>query len=235
MAGDASAMETWKAIGHANGFLKDHEDLYAGARGTAPIAVLISERSGGPRIRFDWPTDNTGLYDLLAKNSVLHDIRLITAADEAELASYAGVVVPAFVAPTPEETALLARYRARGGKVLELPAGVPPREILTKVRALAPDGMALAVEGPPHVLGNVTRIGARKALAIHVLNYNPEPVSGVRVHLRLDRDSASLAGAHPRLVTPDAQTAGIADVRRNGSEIEFVIQKLDTYGVVVLE
>lgn len=235
MVGDPSAMETWKAIGRYNGFLKDHEDLYVKARGTAPIAVLISERAGGPRIRVDWPTDNTGLYDLLGKNSVLHDIRLITAVDEAQLAPYAGVVLPAFVARTAEESAMLARYRAKGGKVLELPAGMPPQEILSKVRALAPDGMALAVEGAPHVLGNVTRIGAGKAFAIHVLNYNPEPVSGVRIRLRLDRDSASLAGAHPRLITPDAQTAEIADVRRNRAEIEFTIHKLDTYGVVVLE
>ena len=45
--GNASALETWAAIGQYNGFLKDHEEIYVDARGAAPIAVLMSERRPG--------------------------------------------------------------------------------------------------------------------------------------------------------------------------------------------
>ena len=39
------------------------------------------------------------------------------------------------------------------------------REVLERVRGLAPDRIGLAVEGAPHVLGNVTRLGSRNGLA----------------------------------------------------------------------
>lgn len=235
MASDPSALATWKAIGHYNGFLKEHEELYWRARGTAPIAVLISERRGGPVIRFDWDRDDTGLYDLLARNSVLHDIRLITAVDEQQLASYTGVVLPAFVAPTARETAMLERYKAKGGRILVLPSEASPREVLEKVRLLGQGRVWLSVEGAPNVLGNLTRPGGRKALAIHLLHYAPEPASGVRVRVNLGREFVSLANAQPRLLSPDAKTAGITAVRRDGSGIEFVLETLDTYGILLLE
>ena len=242
--GDASALETWRAIGRYNGFLKDHEDLYWKARGAAPIAVLVSERHRGNVIEFGWDKDETGLYDLLAKNSVLHDIRLINALEEEQLAAYAGVVVPAFVTPTPAEAAMLARFEKNGGKVCALESAVLDalgsreavrREVLEKVRALAPGRLALTVEGAPHVLGNLTRLGSRKGLAVHLLNYAPEGASGVRVRLNLDREFAGLAGAQPRLLTPDAGTSGVGSVRRSGSVVEFTLKNLDTYGIVVLE
>ena len=241
IAGDPSAMDTWRSIGRYNGFLKDHEDLYCGARGAAPIAVLISEGRGGAVIRpdwdrqFDWSSDNTGLFDPLAKSSVLHDIRLITAVDERQLAAYAGVVVPAFLAPTAEESAMLAGYKERGGKVLTLPGNISPAEAVAQIRGFVPGALSLAVEGAPHVLGNVSRLGGRKALAIHLLNYGSEPVSGVHIRMNLDREFGSLTGVQPRLVTPDSGTATIAAVKWNGSAIEFVVKSLDTYGIVVLE
>jgi hypothetical protein len=45
--GDASALETWAAIGHYNGFLKTHQEIYTGARDVASIAVLTAERRPG--------------------------------------------------------------------------------------------------------------------------------------------------------------------------------------------
>ncbi len=242
--GNAGALETWKAIGRYNRFLKDHEDLYWKARGTAPVAVLIFERRRGNVIQFGWDKDQTGLYDLLAKHSVLHDIRLVDALEEKQLAAYAGVVVPAFLDSSARLTDMLKRFRKNGGKVVTLSEALlesletneaARREVLERVRGLAPDRIGLAVEGAPHVLGNVTRLGSRKGIAIHLLNYAPEAASGVRVRVNLDREFASLADTLPRLLTPDSQTEGLAAVRSGVSTVEFQIQNLDTYGVVVIE
>ena len=108
--------------------------------------------------------------------------------------------------------------------------GAAPADFVDKVRALAPARLSVEVEGAPHVLANVTRLGARRALAVHLLNYAPEPVSGVRVRLKLGGEFATLAGARPRLLTPDQGTAGLA-----GAAGEFTLKSLDTYGVVVIE
>jgi hypothetical protein len=259
MDADPAALESWKAIGQYNGFLKDHEDLYWNARGIGPIAVLISEkpRRGEP-VGFGWDQDDTGIYDLLAKNSVLFDIRLLSVLDQSQLASYAGVVLPASVALTARDTDMLRRYKDNGGKIFVLGDGKERaslgtivsddavfetlraseesrREILERVRGLAPGRLLLTVKGAPHVLGNITRLGSGKRLAIHLLNYDPAPVSGVRVRVDLDREFGSLGSVQPRLVTPDSRTAGITAVRRNGSAIEFTLQSLDTYGVAILE
>ena len=242
--GNAEALETWKAIGRYNGFLKDHEELYWKARPAAPVAVLLSERRRGNVIQFGWDRDETGLYDLLAKGSVLHDIRLVDALEEKQLAAYAGVVVPAFVTPSARLTAMLERFRKNGGKVAALDGALlgrletseaARREVLETVRGLAPDRLGLAVEGAPHALGNITRLGSGKGLAVHLLNYAPEAASGVRVRVNLGREFASLKGARPRLVTPDASTAGFAVAPGGGSAVEFTIQVLDTYGIVVIE
>jgi hypothetical protein len=191
-------------------------------------------------VGFGWDQDDTGLYDLLAKNSVLFDIRLLGALDDAQLAAYAGVVLPASVTLTARDTELLRRYKENGGRIYVLGDGgdlsseISRREALEKVRGLAPGRLSLTVQGPPHVLGNLTRLGSGKALAIHLLNYGGAPVSGVQVRVHLDREFASLAGARPRLLTPDADTAGIA-AHRGGQTVEFTLGSLDTYGVVVLE
>jgi hypothetical protein len=51
----------------------------------------------------------------------------------------------------------------------------------------------------------------------------------------LDPEFGSLGAGQPGLVTPDAGTAGITNVRRGGATIEFALDSLDTYGVVVLK
>lgn len=130
---------------------------------------------------------------------------------------------------------MLAGYKERGGKVLTLPGNISPAEAVAQIRGFVPGALSLAVEGAPHVLGNVSRLGGRKALAIHLLNYGSEPVSGVHIRMNLDREFGSLTGVQPRLVTPDSGTATIAAVKWNGSAIEFVVKSLDTYGIVVLE
>ncbi len=216
MENTPAAMESWKAIGQYNRFLRQHEDLYWKARPVSPIAVAAP----AGRVSFGWDRDESGVYDLLAKNSILFDIR-----PAQELSGYSGIVIPpgAGSAPLPQGAAVYA------------PApGAPPGEILERVRALAPEALSLSIEGAPHVLGNITRLGSGKSLAVHLLNYAPAPVSGLKVRVRLDKEFALLASAAPRLFTPDSVRPGAMRVRRAESGIEFTVDKLDVYAVVTL-
>jgi hypothetical protein len=86
MAGDASALATWNAIGEYHGFLAAHEDLYRGARQVAPVTAFVSDRQ---RIGFSWNQDETGRLDAFAKAGILYDLRL---AEETMIPAAAPVV-----------------------------------------------------------------------------------------------------------------------------------------------
>jgi hypothetical protein len=73
LTGDAAAAGTWKAIGHYNGFLAEHEELYRNARAVTATNVELSDRS---RINFSWNADDTDRLDALAKAGVMYDLKL---------------------------------------------------------------------------------------------------------------------------------------------------------------
>lgn len=74
---------------------------------------------------------------------------------------------------------------------------------------------------------------ANYILVNHLLNYAPERVSAVRVHVNFDEEFLALAAAQPRLLTPDSGTAGLKAVQRMNSTVEFSLETLKTYGVIV--
>ena len=214
--GTPAAMEAWKAIGEYSLFLLENQRLYAKARPVSRVAVAAPIGS----LSFTWDREDVALYDLLAKNSILFDIR---PAEEA--LRYPAVVIP----PSSRKPA------APGGTQVFAPAAdAPAEEILAHVRALAPDALSIAVEGAPHVAANVTRLDSGKGLAIHLLNYDPGPVSNLKVRLRLDREYAQLAGKEPRVFTPDSARPAVG-VRRAGTRIEITLDRLDIYTVLTLE
>jgi hypothetical protein len=215
--GTPKAMESWKAIGQYSRFLREHEDLYWKARSAASIAVV------GPAAQtsFTWDRGDTGLYDLLAKSSVPFDIRPLK-----EALQYPAVVIPSSsgVGAVPPGTHGYAPA-----------AGAAPEDILARVRALAPDALSVAVEGAPNVVANVMRLGSGKGLAIHVLNYHPSPASQVLVRVRPGREWSELAGATPRLFTPDSEAGTAVRGRRANAGLELTVSNLDVYAVITLE
>ena len=96
----------------------------------------------------------------------------------------------------------------------------PGDTLMIRDRDAAP---SVAIQGADHVIANVTRVGGK--LVIHLLNYGQKAASGIRVRLKLDNESA---GA-PRMFTPDAATRGLT-----GQDLEFKLDTLDTYAVIVL-
>ncbi len=85
------------------------------------------------------------------------------------------------------------------------------------------------------MLANVTRLGSGRGLAVHLLNYAAQPAAGLRVRIHLDREFAALAGAAPRLFTPDAAGKRDMPTRRTDSGVEFTLDRLDVYSVVIFE
>jgi hypothetical protein len=228
MAGDASALASWRAIAAANGFLKRNEALYAGARSVAPVAVLRSPIArDGSTGGFSWSKGDTEFYDQLSKKSVPYKVRMLGAVSEAQLGEHRGVVVPRSTVLSAVDEAMLERYKNRGGKVLvfdeEMPSGA-----MAKIRDLAGGAEWIKIEGAPHVLTTLTSLDEGKRLAVHLLNYDQQPVEGVKVKLRGTRL------ASPRLFTPDGETRGPENVKRSAGGIEFTLPRLDTYAVVVL-
>jgi hypothetical protein len=177
-------------------------------------------------VSFAWEREETGLFDALSRNSVLHDIRLASTLDRDLLRAYQAVVIPAGVELTPA----LHEYEDSGGKIYIAPAA--DLRTVAAIRALTPDAPSLTIEGAPYVLGNITRLGSDNVLAIHLLNYAPEPVSGLRVRVNLGKEFSGLAAA-PRVVTPDGPGA-ISGVNRTGTTVQFTLDQLDIYTVVVL-
>lgn len=233
MAGDASALTAWKAISESNGFLKQNQALYTGARGVAPVAVLMSAKSpAGAAGSFSWGKENTALYDLLSKKSVPYHIRLLGAVTEDDLKQYRVLVIPETTALSPVDEEMLGRFKSGGGKVLTMQTAAPPG-ILEKLGALAGDGPWLEVEGAPHVLGALTSLDGGRRLAVHLLNYDQQAVAGVRVKIRFGTEFRHLADAEPRLRTPDARPRGPEAISRSSTGIAFTLPRLDTYGLVV--
>jgi hypothetical protein len=196
--------------------LRDNERLYVKARPVSRIAVAAPTGS----LSFTWDREDVALYDLLAKNNILFDIR---PAEEAF--RYPAVIIPSSS----------GKISVPGGTKAYAPAAdTPAGEILTRVRALAPDALSISVEGAPHVAANVTRLGSGKGLAIHLLNYDPAPVSNLKVTLRLDKEFAALARREPQTFTPDAARPAVT-VKHAGQNLELAIDKLDIYTVLTLE
>jgi len=222
MTNDPAALASWKAIGEYRRFLGEHEELYWKARSLSPVLAVMPTTG----VSFTWERDETGLFDLLSRNSVLYDIRLASALDRDRLRAYQAVVVP----PGVELTPALVEYQSGGGKLYRVPHA--DENAIAEIRALTAGAPSLAIEGAPRVVGNITRLGSDKGLAVHLLNYDSEPVSGLRVRVNPGKQFSGLA-VDPRVMTPDRQGA-VTRITRTGTGIEFTLDRLDIYTVVVL-
>jgi hypothetical protein len=222
LTNDPAAMASWKAIGEYSLFLRQHADLYRKAHSVSPIAVILPATG----VSFGWDREKSGLLDELSRHSVLYDIRLASLLDRDQLRRYQAVVVP----PGLEITQALREYQDQGGKVYT--AARADQSTIAEIRALSPGAPSLAIEGAPYVLGNITRPGSGKSLAIHLLNYAPDPLAGVQVRVDLGKQFSSLIG-NPQVFTPD-RAVTLAKVNRKGTALEFTLDRLDTYAVVVL-
>jgi hypothetical protein len=220
MAGDDRAMATWRAIARYSAFLRTHEDLYWRARQVAPVLVLRSAHGAA----LSSATENTGIFDFLAAKSVLFDIKPAGSVDEPDARRYRAIIAP--------EGVELPSWLRDDRRLVVASHG--DASLLQAIDALTSDAPALEVSGAPHVWANVTRLDGKGGMAVHLVNYDPQPVSGVRIRLKLGREFAEFARASAVLLTPDEGTA-LSPPSRGNDSIEFTLDRLDTYSVVVLK
>jgi hypothetical protein len=222
--GEKAAMASWNAIGKYNRFLSGHQDIYHNATQVANYLVLLP----GTGMSFDWREEKNDLYDVLAKKSVLFNLKLAGRVHEADLAKYKTVVIPKGV-PWPDD---LRNYKERGGHV-DVVDGAPEGTIGAMLKE-PPACASLSVVSDRNVLGNITRIDAGKAFAIHILNYAAAPAADVRIGVELGPDCENLIQGALQVFSPDAATSKQTALHRSGHRLSFDLPKVDTYAVAVL-
>ena len=248
------AHASWDAIARYNGFLASHESLYTGAENITPLAVLLPDDF---KPGFAW-TDSTPLLDCLSRNSILYAIRLAKSETAESLKASAGIILPWYEGMTPEERRMVSEYAAGGGKVYAFGTSSSPQkgftefsnadilqhlgsdkpaqeELIAKVEALAPDTTQVRIETKGHVLANVTEGNNHQSLAIHLLNYDSKTAVNLDIQLSLGKNDRDFAEKSPSLVSPDAPSSHLKDVRWDGSTLRATLPSLKRYSVIVLK
>ena len=251
---ESKAVESWSAIARYNEFLADHVSLYAGAVNAAPWLVLLPE---GLDPDFGW-AGNVPRLDLLTRASVLCDYRLANAVSKTELSAYEGIIVPAYSALSAEQRGLLRGYQAGGGKVFAfsetasamgltgeiLPVkenalnsgNNPADQVVSQLAALAPSATRIDLANKAgHVIANLTTTQHGKAVAVHLLNYDPERSQEVKLKLVLGKGLEKFAGKRPSVISPDSTGSTPLKMQWKGTTLEVTLPPIDTYSVLLLQ
>ena len=139
---------------------------------------------------------------------------------------YHVLLVPASTTPSPSDAEMLGRLKARGIHVL---AGdsVPLEQVPAKLRELSVGQPWVEIEGAPRVLGLLSTVPGGPRLILHLLNYDQQPASNIRLRIQ----SEAVRG-EPRLIAPSAPSAWL-QVTRDGAGTAIALKSLDTYAAIV--
>lgn len=220
-----AAMASWSSIGEYNAFLRKHQSIYEGITPIANYLVLIPDADIG----FSWRQEKNPLYDTLAEKSILYAASVDSKVDEKKLKEYP-VALIAKNDPWPKALRL---YQEHGGQV-----DVVNGSSKTEIEALQnnpPACASLHVISGAHVLGNIVRLQGDQGLAVHILNYDQNPVRNVRVEVRLGTECREMVRGRVEFLSPDnggtdtTETIPVSDDR-----LKLTLPKLDTYTVMVI-
>ena len=250
--GNPEALQSWAAIGQYNGFLADHEPLYAGATNVTSVVVLLPDDL---KASFAW--NKYPLLDFLSRHSVLYGVKLAKNVDTRDLEAYGGVVVPSYDSMSAAEKDMIRAYETGGGKVYVF--GNPSNlsgpntqvsapeleqrlesdraareEVQTKITALMSKTTHVELKTDAHVLASVTSLRKGDELVLHILNYDSIPAEHVQVRLSLDQELRRLVGGHLTLFSPDAGAAALEGVRWKGNTVEATLPSVNVYSVIAI-
>lgn len=243
--GDPLAVNTWRAIGKYNRFFREQEDIYVGSRSTAPLAIILDDRS-----------DGVPLLDGLAARGVLFEVLYEKDVTRAALSRYRAVAILSARMVRDSAIAALEDFVRKGGRLVStgnsatlaegastrtLPAffqgatgsgkGVhfdtlPLVEELAKTLREVSGPLPARIDAPATVLYNVTR--QNKRVIVHLLNYALMPANDLKVEVPGTFRSA-------RVVSPDDGGSFAVMAGLNPHSATIQIPKLQIYSAVILE
>jgi hypothetical protein len=246
LTGFPPAAAVWQAVGEYNRFFEEHEELYTGARSSAPLAVVLDDRSEG-----------IPLLDGLASRGVPFEILYERDVTPQTLSRYRAVAL--LTARTVRDSALAAleQFVKTGGQLLAAqdagtigedgkshprPAFFSGRlgrglativESTASVDQLAKTLLNISGDQPIHldlpagVLYNITEQPRENRIIVHLLNYGSEQVPKLNLEVR---------GPYHRayLVSPDNGTKLIVTPNSDSTRTTLQVEHLGTYSMIVL-
>jgi hypothetical protein len=241
-----TAVAVWQAVGEYNQFFAEHEDLYTGARSSAPLAIVLDDRSEG-----------IPLLDGLASRRVPFEILYERDITPQTLSRYKAVAL--LTAKTVRDSALVAleQFIQAGGQLLAAQdagtlsedgksrqrpsffSGQLGRGAATLVESnLSVDQLAktllnisgdplVSLDLPAGVLYNITEQPREKRIIVHLLNYGTEPLPMVKLEVHGQYHSAYL-------VSPDKDTRLVTPHDSDATRTTLQVEHPGIYSVIVL-
>ena len=217
--GEPEAREAWASIGQYNHFLVEHRELYHQIEPATRIALLSAE----PRNQ---------LADEFLKQSVFFETKVLAHLDKGvPLDRFKVLIIPADLPKlSAEQKARLNTFVAGGGVILK--AGKSDPTLVARVEAAA-GGPRLRLEPSRYVLGQLTRKIDRRALILHLLNYDHQaPAENVKIRLELSALVPDPSRLELKVLSPDETQPQLAALSLHRSVIEFTVRRIEHYTVV---
>jgi len=246
LTGIPAAAAVWQAVGQYNQFFADHEELYTGARSTAPLAIVLDDRSEG-----------VPMLDGLASRKVLFEVVYERDITSQILSRYHAVAL--LTAETVRNSSLdaLEQFVRTGGRLLASQnAGTvtekgksrqrpsffsgrlgqgsavliednPSIDQLAKTLLDMSGDEQIRLKAPPEVLYNVTEQTDKKRTIAHLLNYGSETVPTLTVEV-----PGHYSGTY--LVSPDGDSRLVTRRDSDSSRTMLQVEHLGVYSLIVL-
>lgn len=244
------AVQTWGDIARYFTFLSDHQDLYTDVTSVSKIGVLSPPHI--PSFEVSLKRDN--LYNALAEMNVMYDVVLLHRLTGELLSHYKMIVIPNIPYMDAGQIAALRAYKEKGGKIytigsspelrqladvqspaamldeLQHPSG--REQLLSRISQLS-GGQVITISGARYVAANVVRKTDSGRVILHFVNYHT-PLQNVKVTVNLKGVVGRIDSSRIQLFSPDAGVSQVAAASVQGTQLEFVLPKLDVYDVVTI-
>ena len=244
------AVQTWGDIARYFTFLSDHQDLYTDVTSVSKIGVLSPPHI--PSFEVSLKRDN--LYNALAEMNVMYDVVLLHRLTGELLSHYKMIVIPNIPYMDAGQIAALRAYKEKGGKIytigsspelrqladvqspaamldeLQHPSG--REQLLSRISQLS-GGQVITISGARYVAANVVRKTDSGRVILHFVNYHT-PLQNVKVTVNLKGVVGRIDSSRIQLFSPDAGVSQVEAASVQGTQLEFVLPKLDVYDVVTI-
>jgi hypothetical protein len=243
------AVQTWDDITRYFSFLSDHQELYTDVTSVSKIGVVSPPHI--PSFEVSLKRDN--LYNALAEMNVMYDVVLLHRLTGELLSPYKMIAIPNIPYMDAGQMAALRAYKQKGGKVytigssrelrqladVQSPASMLDAvqnqsgraELLSRINQLS-GGQVITIPESWYVAANVVKKTDSGRIILHFVNYHA-PLSNVKVKVNLE-GVVNRVGTRIQLFSPDGAAAGVEATAIRGTEVEFVLPKLDVYDVVTI-